>query len=1024
MPVHYLSCSLPVHNFWRDVVKHLIRIARVEQKSFYDLSGLRVGLDSTAHQKHLLQALHEELIDLAKRSGQTPAPFLPCEFLVYPTLTREQTEQRRRLLYVSLCRHPSFLHLSPQALLLCIDRCCSVLDELITHRKTSQDLLNYLNQQTPHKNQADSLDMLLLTVIEPVLREDHPVLRFMSHLQTDSSSTHPIEASANKLNQGGSSTEKRDSTNVQRAFRATPNAESACLQRFPIVLVGRSWADLSAWFQQTHLQNGHAICVVLIDSPNSFLPIRPYLLPHQGLEQQAFAACSQIKSWINQGLGRIAIIPNDRTLTKRVIAHLAREAIAVEDDQGWPLNQARISKNLLLWLDFLEKPNLDYLIELLDDPAIKPQIVNAKAQIACLFELNTQLFGKLSVTFESSSSQMTARLRARFEQNQLPLTLIELIEQWQAIQHIQDAIKAIKAVWLLIFNRSLDTNLDEPPTPIHPNYGALHEAIQCLIAQLMAYTQMPLRMVDTILLLRQTLLKACYTSDQNQTKAQESRIYLSSLVALSRTPNEAVIVLGCSSEQDQNKAHQDNGILTDYVRKKLFKSSQDLLPQNQLDFEQLKEYWVAGLASSFATQQSETSANKLNQGGSSAATDDSTHRTARLRAAPNDESACLQRFQSELALVWQVSETEHAQTISEIPTSLAAHWQFMLSCLPKIDTLQVPAQEAWKISSTIAITSPTSLETSVSSTRLDALLPNEIAATRLKTLTQCNYQFMLETLAKLRNNQRSSALQSFDLSVYGSLIHAYLQYFHEQMQALSLNNSVITAHIAQDWVEQHTDQFVVQYLQKRKQNLWLARDLALINMEQYYWQQRIKAIMVHYIDHWLADQQHGWQLHAQEQSVRINHHWLVNQHRIKPLSLYGRFDRLDSHSDNQNWRLIDYKTRTPSSLQKEKENDPQLPIYAWILSQTREKNIKMGWMTLRKEQVSWVPYLKKNNEDSFSLSDYAAHLLDEQLMALATQMAGLLQLETQNPPPAISISPETSYCQKFCQKSGICRQLG
>ena len=47
------------------------------------------------------------------------------------------------------------------------------------------------------------------------------------------------ETSANSFNQGGSSTENRDSTGVQRGFRAAPNAESGCLQKFqPVFLTG------------------------------------------------------------------------------------------------------------------------------------------------------------------------------------------------------------------------------------------------------------------------------------------------------------------------------------------------------------------------------------------------------------------------------------------------------------------------------------------------------------------------------------------------------------------------------------------------------------------------------------------------------------------------------------------------------------------------------------------------------------------------------------------------------------------
>jgi hypothetical protein len=66
---------------------------------------------------------------------------------------------------------------------------------------------------------------------------------------------------------------------------------------------------------------------------------------------------------------------------------------------------------------------------------------------------------------------------------------------------------------------------------------------------------------------------------------------------------------------------------------------------------------------------------------------------------------------------------------------------------------------------------------------------------------------------------------------------------------------------------------------------------------------------------------------------------------------------------------------------------------------------------------------KKNSEGSFNLSNYAAELLDEHLMKLVSQIDVLLQPEKQNITPTISITPEPSYCRRFCQKAGICRHL-
>lgn len=93
------------------------------------------------------------------------------------------------------------------------------------------------------------------------------------------------------------------------------------------------------------------------------------LCPAASMEQQAQSAAQIIVDWVASGRQRIAVIPQDRLVARRLRALLERADIVVADDTGWKLSTTRAASVLHAWialassggdvmrlLDFLQSP--------------------------------------------------------------------------------------------------------------------------------------------------------------------------------------------------------------------------------------------------------------------------------------------------------------------------------------------------------------------------------------------------------------------------------------------------------------------------------------------------------------------------------------------------------------------------------------------------------------------------------------------------------------------------------------------
>ena len=100
-------------------------------------------------------------------------------------------------------------------------------------------------------------------------------------------------------------------------------------------------------------------------------PIGISLYEAAGMEDEAQRAAQTIIDWLNNGKRRIALIPQDRVVARRVRALLERAQVVVSDETGWKLSTTRVAAVLHAWLalaasggevatllDFLKSPFL------------------------------------------------------------------------------------------------------------------------------------------------------------------------------------------------------------------------------------------------------------------------------------------------------------------------------------------------------------------------------------------------------------------------------------------------------------------------------------------------------------------------------------------------------------------------------------------------------------------------------------------------------------------------------------------
>jgi ATP-dependent helicase/nuclease subunit B len=919
MTLKILSVNKPVILGWQELAQHILRLnisssltsktqTDLFDKKKVDLELTWVALDSPSHQRPLLKAMSEEI-------GHA---FLPCRFLEWPSMPREKTLQWQLLLYVLLQQKELEGLDNPALLMKVIQKNMVVFEEILLHRNPEANLAACLTQ--PQK------ELWLLGQIDAVLRPEHPTQYFLNGL-------------------------------IQQAREGLEPK---------IICVGERWKEMMTWFEKIPKPSVIYQVDWQTDIHETFDEVhekeRASLswLCEDSLEKQALSAYGKIKEWIDLGIKDIALIPNDRLLARRLSALLARDGLSIQDDQGWPLVESREAVPLLAWFDWVCQPSNHALIRLLNQAwtfSEQPLLKNE-----CLKELQQYIQTQdEAICSDIPSWQSYVLPRLNLSQSGLMFvhSILNLSTQWVALNETKDpklVVDLFEKTWeVLGFEQSFKQH------EVGLNIKACCLEILNFMKSMPELLSKPLRLVDWIFLLQSALHQTFWADQQKREKEEnQPKLVFSSLLALSRLPQQAVMVLGA-------------GI--------------DVEGTGQLD--ERVEWLVDGLI------------HHLKSTPSSSLMFWKHKKPARLQK--NTWADLLSHACDHLSLVWL---SDHASSIKSLSllnylsnalSSMAAldlseHW-LQLGGPDQIGTLfqQVPMGQIKDRHLNDWPSDPLFL----TQTDLD-LLPSRLSVTALNTLQECSYRFFLESIAGVRS---PNVQNWFDVKILGQLLHEVLAQFHDTL-SMQFDASVLND-IAIDFYEQgHVIWKKVsgELIEKYRTTYW--SDHPLSHLQTLDWKIHLDELGKSYLKWWHKQYQMGWRVIQHEKPIEYDTNWIENysESLSKPLSIRGRIDRIDEKEEEK--RILDYKNQSVAVLRGNKEKDLQLPFYGWL-----EHVQSIEWLSVKKERVMQVPFYKKNSKYDLAVS--IPLFIDNELKSLAHGKK-------------MKAVPDDRRCT-YCQKQGICR---
>jgi ATP-dependent helicase/nuclease subunit B len=278
------------------------------------------------------------------------------------------------------------------------------------------------------------------------------------------------------------------------------------------------------------------------------------------------------------------------------------------------------------------------------------------------------------------------------------------------------------------------------------------------------------------------------------------------------------------------------------------------------------------------------------------------------------------------------------------------------------------------------------------------LIPERVSASACQRLVNCPYQFYAADGLRLKPPEEiSTELRKSD---YGERVHRILQLFHcSDPDNVQANNDAFN----QDITEASRG-LAEAHLKALSERIFLKdlEDNVLHRSWLFRWLKHIPA----YID-WQIRQQADWAILACEQNLETT--LSSDQYTM---ALYGRLDRIDQKRTAQddakqraNRNIIDYKTgKIASKTDVEDGEDVQLATYA-----------------LLDEQAHTIQYLSIDNSDLRVRT--AASISDDDLVAIREQhrkrMLEINRMIHQQQP--LTAWGDDGTCQ-YCRFSGLCRK--
>ena len=139
----------------------------------------------------------------------------------------------------------------------------------------------------------------------------------------------------------------------------------AWAQRQPVLRVRVDWSSdaLPALLAQSWPE---ILDAGLAETAAPVLPQGLRLYPARSMEDEAKAAAQTIVDWVAAGKQRIALVPQDRVVARRLRALLERADIVVSDETGWKLSTTRAAAVIHAWMELVSAsgeiaPLLDFL---------------------------------------------------------------------------------------------------------------------------------------------------------------------------------------------------------------------------------------------------------------------------------------------------------------------------------------------------------------------------------------------------------------------------------------------------------------------------------------------------------------------------------------------------------------------------------------------------------------------------------------------------------------------------------------
>jgi ATP-dependent helicase/nuclease subunit B len=369
----------PSPAFWDDVARTLLQSEFVQDANMQDLSAVRVVVPTFAH-AHLLKAA------LARAIGKAfIPPTISTMFgwvgLLPPTIGLSATAASERLmtLYATLREHgwlkklfgarrnTDLLPLAEILLTLSEELTQALLPSLrLAPNIVDQRWQAALEKLTPvARNLLSDETQLVWSIWKSQLdANDETVTRYQQMLMLAQQAhqplfwINPVEPDA-----------------IEQAFI------DAYRKRQPVTVVTLDWRAqsignpyASAWPEMLSDETNNAI------DPAIETPSGVRLFAAGSLEAEAVVGAHTIIDWLRSGRQRIAIVAQDRVVSRRIRALLERAQVVVADETGWKLSTTRAAASLAAWFELIAaRAETVALLDFLKSPFVFAD-VNDKAE--------------------------------------------------------------------------------------------------------------------------------------------------------------------------------------------------------------------------------------------------------------------------------------------------------------------------------------------------------------------------------------------------------------------------------------------------------------------------------------------------------------------------------------------------------------------------------------------------------------------------------------------------------------------